>query len=59
MAKTFQNRGNSSKGSFSRKKKEYTQWQDLAESGYKDLVQNAKRFKSTDLEYDEYDDRDI
>ena len=58
MAKTFQNRGNYSKGSFSRKKKEYTQWQDLSESGYKDLVQNAKRFKSTDLDVDEYEDWD-
>ncbi len=50
MAKTWDYRGNRKKGSFSQKKKELQEYEDLAQSGYLDEISNSKRIR-LDLDY--------
>tara|TARA_B100000519_G_C13888713_1_gene271763 strand:- start:286 stop:456 length:171 start_codon:yes stop_codon:yes gene_type:complete len=56
MAKTWDYRGTNKKGSFSQKKKELQEYEDLASSGYLDEISNRGRMRiDKDLLEEEYD----
>ena len=45
MAKSWDYRNTRKKGSFSQKKKELEEFEDLANSGYLDMISNNKRIR--------------
>jgi|TARA_B100000686_G_scaffold136234_1_gene143499 fido (protein-threonine AMPylation protein) len=54
MSKTWDYKGTGRKSSFSQKKKELNEYEDLVSSGYIDEINNKKRIR-LDLEYLEED----
>ena len=54
MAKTWNNRGKGRNSSFSQKKKEFAEYEDLATSGYLNKIANKSRIKY-DLDFNEED----
>ena len=54
MGKSWDYRGNRRKSSFSQKKKEFAEYEDLATSGYLNKIANKTRIKY-DLDFNEAD----